>query len=1236
MGKRLKYVLMAVVLGTLLAGSVMPVPAQQKKAAPQQQKMTKEQMERRIQELEKKREADLKARQQTLDANRLSADDLAKMIAPYERMLASCATGERKGDRCAEAMFELGKFYYDQARDEFIVATERFAKEMDQYERTGRGVKPVHPVPDYSKSLGMYWRLTREYPNYPRLPDAFIRMGTTYLVGGHIDTARIIWEQLIQRFPQSRLVSIAHFNLGDLAFMDNNFNRAYDHYKKVKRDQTLPTQWEMTHFRRGECANNLGDFDEAVKEFFSYVEECDKGSFTRKEYREQALEYMASAFADMENGVQEATKFFAKNKKPYEAQVIYNIGAKNRDRGQWDAAILALEGALKRFPMYRDAPIARQRLIECYVVKKDPKANEERERLVDDYGAGSKWHQANANEKVVIDLAKTSVRRALGDIALYYHGQAQRTKNQQMYQTAMKRYNEFFQKFPDDKWRVFEYKYNVAEIYQNMGDCEKAAENYNYVAMQDLSTYPPYVSDVDTLGMDAEDLEKLRAQAGSKSNPIAISQEDAGFNTIVALDNCRKKEIAREGVSEEKSYALPSTKKLIEHCMNFQKRFDKSPNAPEVLYLAGNIHFGGKAFPEAIIAFKQVVDHYPNAKITPNAARMLGNSYSNNNQFDLAMQTFDNLLAKTSRDAKEYDEVMELAAGSMYRQAENMKKSGNMAGAADAFKAIAGKFRESKVAAQGWFEAGVCYEETKDYMRAAQTFEDLAQRQSTVREAAFIRAAENYKKANEWERAAQVYLTAANQIPKAEFAIPSLSSASEAYQKLNQFDMAGKMFELIFERYRNDPKTPQALYNAGLIFEKGKHYHDAIKVYGLLAENYPSSEFAGEAFFAIGLCYEKLEQFSDMANSFTDYADKYTNDRLKQVQALVKAGSAYYKLGNDKDAESNYNKAIKIFEQHAKTADIDQANVAQAYYGLGEIRYKKFANIKLDAANEKAMAARMKEKTEAMKEPIRLFGAAVELGVEEWTMRSMYMIARAFYDMADAVANQKLFGNQVEQMGGKIRVLSSLEKFYDQAMEYFGKNIMWAKEQNLTGEYIDMSMQAILEMAYKKGYILEEVGLLFKNSPVPPISRDFDEEMRELYVMELEERYLKALDAAMPKYEDGIRMAQEIGIAEGEWLDKIRERLRTINPESEMIDAKIVAWKPTPKPKQYDAEGREIAPRPRDPEFERNMRRIKNIMDMNISVDEKISQLNRIRDEAKRNIVLEQGKIESLKHDTGS
>lgn len=1168
---------------------------------------------------------------------------LEEIVARYEKLLSNCNV--KKSERCADVIYTLGGLYYDQGRDNYVKAREDYERAMSEYERNPRGPEPINPVPDYSKALSMYERLAAEYPDFPKLSEAYYQMGNIYLLMGDLDRTKEVFTKIVEKFPGSPRASGAHFRLSDLCYLDNDHSCAIKHLEKIKENEIDLQNWEMVHYRKAEVYYNLGELDKAVSLFHTYVEKCDAGLYPKREFRNMALEFMAISFSDMENGAQEAISFFKKvGKKPYEDYVLYTIGLKNRSHGQFDAAIVALTTALKRFPNYKEAPTARQALIECYVVKKEhEKANSEREKLVDDYGPGSEWYKYNSKELAVIEQSRNEVKKALGHIAIYFHALAQKKKDKSAFEKALNRYNEYFEKFPDDKWKIYEFKYNIAEIYSAMGDCQKAAENYDFVAMQDLKTYPEYKAEFDTLGMDQTEVEKMKQTADK--GPVVISQEDAGYNVIVALDNCRKKSMAKSGVSDEQAYTLPETKKLLEYTEKFQARFPKSSNAAEVLYLAGNIHYTAKSYDNAIRVFKQVSDNYPNSKVTDKSMRMLANSYSNSGQFDQAMGIYRQLLSKQASNTPEYAEVMDLAAGAMYKRAEGIKKSGDLAGAANAFKAIYNEFSASKVADVGWFEAGVCYEEMKNYETAAASFEEMAVKfpKSKLREKAYLRAAENYKKVEKYEKAAQVYQTAANNITKAEFAIPSLSSASECYQKINQFDMAGKMFEMIYERYSNDPKTPQALYNAGLIFEKGKFYSNAINVYDILSKRFPDSEYSAEAFFSIGLCYEKMEQSDDMARVFTEYAQKYANDRYKQVQALVKAGDAYFKMSKFADAQKNYLLATSVYEKFKKEADIDVDAIAKSYFKLGEISYQEFTKIKLNAKNEKAMKDLIKDKTKALEEPAKQYAKAIEIGVADWTVRATYMIGMGFVDMAEAVANQTLFGTTEQKIASKIKILSSLDKYYEKAQEYFFKNIDWAHTQNIKGEYIEKSIDRFTEMMFRRGQIMEQVGIEFASAPIP---KGLSEEEREAYRQLLEEKKLEAMDAALPKYEDGIQAAKELGIANSQWLEKIRERIREINPSSEALNVVITEWTPKQVPQSQVAGGSSAKAGsggalassqggPRDEQFESSMRRIQNIMRMQIPVEEKIKQLNRIEMDAKRNIVLEEERINELKGQIG-
>ena len=145
----------------------------------------------------------------------------------------------------------------------------------------------------------------------------------------------------------------------------------------------------------------------------------------------------------------------------------------------------------------------------------------------------------------------------------------------------------------------------------------------------------------------------------------------------------------------------------------------------------------------------------------------------------------------------------------------------------------------------------------------------------------------------------------------------------------------------------------------------------------------------------------------------------------------------------------------------------------------------------------------------------------------------------------------------------------------------------------------------------------------------------------------LEEKYLEALDAALPKYEEALQIASEVGIARSEWLDKIRERAKAINPASQALQ--IVIQERQPRPQMVADAGGIAAPGvggsqggsssagdAGSEELERNLRRIRNIMDMNIAADEKVKQLGRIEMEAKRNAVLEEERIRELREETGT
>jgi len=1199
-----------------------------------------EEIKKKIAELEAKKKQIQDQSQTVVEDKKLAGQTQQEFIARYENLMATMCT--KKNERCADIIFTLGSYYYDEARDAYIQARDDYAKAMDVWEKNGQiGPEPANPLPNYSKAANMYKQLITNYETFRSVFEAYYQLGTIYLVAGETDSAQWAFEQVVEKAPNSPRASSAHFRLADFAYMDHDYPRALQHLEACRNSDLSPENQEMVQYRRAEITYNTGDFSKAVDLFFEYVEKCDNGDYPKQVFRQEAIEFMSVAFSDMSNGINQAIGFFKKvGGRPFEDQVLYTIGMKHKVHGQIDEAIEALQTALKKFPYYKDAPLAQQMLIECYLVKKDyAKANDSRENLVDLYWPGGDWYQRNVDQKPVLDKSRNEVRKALATVALYAHAQAQKSKDKVQYQKALKRYLDFLDKFPEDAWHCYEFSYYVADIYNLLGDFGNAAQYFAKVSMADLSKYVPYKSDYDTIGVEQTAQEKLKKD--EKASPLTVSQEDAGYNAVVAYISAQKKAIATNNTPEDKQFAMPETKQLLDFIHQYQAKFPKSPNSAELIDLGARLYYSAGLYADAIRDFKILTGTFPDTKYGHDAVRMLANCYASTGEYDLALTQYREILTATQeQDTTARKEVTDLAAGAIFKKAESLRKAGDVSGAAITFKSITAEFPKSKLSDKGWFEAAVTYETSGKLASAAEAFREFSQNftKSELRENSYIRAAEDYTKTGMLDSAASVYLEASSAIAnKPDFSIPCLSKASDAYQKINNLDKAGYMYELVFERYPQDVKAPQALNNAGLLYEKGKAYEKAIRVYTLLTKNYPQSEFTLDAAFAIGLCYEKMGKNAEMAEVFVAFARTYVSDPYKQIEALVKAGDAYNNLGNYKEAQKDYELAVLVYEKYKGKTDINIASVAKAYFMQGEIRYKAYAAIGLQGT-VKQVKENLKLKEKALNEAAAPYKKAIEVGVEEWTLRATYKLGLSFVDFADAIESQSIEGTTDQKIAARVTIYMGLDKYYTGAMKFFEKNIEWAYTQNISGEYVSKSLDMYMKMLFMRANSIEKVGIILKTSPVPKdLAPDEQQSYREL----LEEKSLEAMDKALPLYENAVKEAAQLGIADNQWLDKVLSRIREINPASEalaiQIQPHVFKQQPvasaTPLGKADTVAAQFPVPAVvHDDHYVRTMKRIDNIIQLDVPIDDKVKQLKRVDSEIQKDIQTEQDLIEQLKN----
>jgi tetratricopeptide (TPR) repeat protein len=362
----------------------------------------------------------------------------------------------------------------------------------------------------------------------------------------------------------------------------------------------------------------------------------------------------------------------------------------------------------------------------------------------------------------------------------------------------------------------------------------------------------------------------------------------------------------------------------------------------------------------------------------------------------------------------------------------------------------------------------------------------------------------------------------------------------------------------VFARYQDDPRTPQALYNSGLMYEKGDSYEDAIRVYDIVAGKFPESKYARDAAYSIGVAYQDMDEHEKAAEAFTKFAENF-DDKAMQVEALVEAGDAYLAMDRLETARESYLGATTLYEKFKNKADYNKSVIAKAYFKLGEIGQRRYNAISLKGRSEKAVQQKVEEKVEALKEVGDKYARAIKTGIREWVMRATYRIGESFVQMAHALENQSLFGNEHEKVAGKIQVLMKLEQYYLKAIEKFQWNLDKAREDNFTSDIVEKSQDMLMKCAYERAKLFERVGNTLANSPIP---REFNEEERRIYQEKLQDKKLEAIQQAIPKYEEAVRVAKDYGIANSQWLDSTQTRLDHVAPTSEFIQVDIAKWEP--------------------------------------------------------------------------
>lgn len=109
-----------------------------------------------------------------------------------------------------------------------------------------------------------YLRVTRKFPDHPRLPEVMLQQARVASQIGRVSTARRYYEDLVDRFPNDAQSAPALMELGELLMLQREFGPAAQQFAELLRFKVEPSVEVRAKMRFAEAISEQGQHERAL------------------------------------------------------------------------------------------------------------------------------------------------------------------------------------------------------------------------------------------------------------------------------------------------------------------------------------------------------------------------------------------------------------------------------------------------------------------------------------------------------------------------------------------------------------------------------------------------------------------------------------------------------------------------------------------------------------------------------------------------------------------------------------------------------------------------------------------------------------------------------------------------------------------------------------------------------------------------------------------------------------
>ncbi|MGD0675891.1 MAG: tetratricopeptide repeat protein [Polyangiaceae bacterium] len=905
----------------------------------------------------------LRARLQARLDHRVDAD-LAKMkqlrAEAIDLLTRFIAETPRESGEMPEALVRLGELRWEDARDALV---ERFAA-WEKKPIDGRGAAPEL---DDRPARELFGRVLRDYRWFDQYDLALYVDGFLALEQGEVEDARDRFERILRDYPESRFVPDAHMAKAEAIFDGKlDYAAALAEYEKVLgyKGQIDPALYGLALFKSAWCYWRLGNNSEAAARFVGVFEATDAAPDPRSnrptvsaaerkqldELQGEALKYVVEVFSeDEKNTAQDLYSFLTKiGGERFSGTIVRALAQQFYDEAHYERGIEAYELLLKLEPTSRDAG---RRLLEIaagYAAVEDwPHVKTTFDRALAEYASGGPWSHTQA-DPANVEATTVAIEKALREDATALHAKAQRDKTSLAeFEGAAGLYETYLSRF-DKQPKAYEVNFALAEV-----------EFFRLARNIDAATH--YMAAARSI------------PSAETTGPLASLRHDALYNALVALSRAMDK----KGPSAEPGKPGVDPGDLYAEALDlYAQYFPRDVELPAMFYRQGRYFFDLGKYDAAVKIWGMLVEKFPHSDPSRDAGESILESFSRARNYENIETWARRLKALPSFTSQKQQERLDaLIVVAVFKQGEQRAASGDHAGAAAAYLRAAREFPHDERAAQACVNAE---QEAR-----------LAGDVKMLEEAAQLAMGPQYASRPESPAGAWIATTTL----QAMGLFAEAADIAERMTTMNDRDHAN---------YAKFEHEKDAAYNSVILREATGDHDRAVADGNRFLTMYARSPEVDEVVFQVGLAEQNSGHPNDAAALYQRYLGNAKN-LDHRVEGLVLLSQLDFAKHDERGAAASLDQAVELGKRRARELGPDgRFAAAHARYMQGERVLVKFEEIRIQG-DVKQLKARLRHKTELLKEAAKIFLDCVSLGVAEWTTAALYQIGYMYETFAKSL-----------------------------------------------------------------------------------------------------------------------------------------------------------------------------------------------------------------------------------------